>query len=398
MPEKFEQKPLNLGDALKEAEELRTSLGEKHPGQKGSFSGGQYDLEDELLDIKRREAVPHKGEIKLTPEVIEKIMTKVQDIDAKGTAYSNIAAIWKSNRLAKEAEQKTRDWPTKGKTRVQVEQEIWEMWNSLPEREKEAFEEDWRKELFNIRRILNRGLLGLNYEDDDRLDREGFIDKALTSYEKNRSPEGGKNVFVHFNITGRGGHEKKYFSIGKTEIASSHWISPNSIALLFDIESFDELPGEGKESSIYRNKDKIIEGKKYQHNDPQLFGLYEEMKKAQGRDLTREDLRNKKGYMVGSFNEEGRPVPTSEYGFVLTPSIKPTSFRGIVIDLISLREKDFIDADRVVDDLGNLLLRTYGHTPELLIPIYDTDGNLVWPKRKSHEQIVEELKNQTSPQ
>ena len=383
-------KPLDLDEALQEAEELKMSLAKKYQGQNSSFSGEQYNLEDELLDIKRRESITYEGEIKLTPEIVESIMDKVQDIDAKGVAYPRIGGTGDPGRLAREAKEKSINWPTEGKSRSQVVQEIWEMWNSLPEREKKAFENDWEKEMSNIKRILTRGLLGLTYKDSDGLERKDFKDNALALFEKNKSQEEGKNVFVHFNITGRGGHEKKHYHNGKTEIAHSYWVAPNTITLLFDLGSFEEMPSEGYESQIYKMENEIV-GKKYQHNDPQLFGFYEEIKEARGRDLTREDLKNKKGYMVESFDEEGRSVPSSEYGFVLTPSVKPTYFRGLVIDLISLRGKDFIDVERVVDDLGNLLLRTYGNSPDLLIPIYDTDGNLVWPKKKSHEKIVAEL-------
>lgn len=111
------------------------------------------------------------------------------------------------------------------------------------------------------------------------------------------------------------------------------------------------------------------------------------------------------------FDKEGIPyfsddpkggVPRSEHGFAGPVRVAPRKFLGMVIqctDTIKTkneygneRETRVLSIDpekwqRSANDLAETLLKTNQMHPDRLIPIYDVYGNMLWPKKMSHEEV-----------
>ena len=92
-------------------------------------------------------------------------------------------------------------------------------------------------------------------------------------------------------------------------------------------------------------------------------------------ELTDEFLRGVKR------SKEGLPMPHTEYGFVLSPRVSPRRFEGLVL------QADSELMQQITRQLSEIITKVNKDKPERIIPIYDKNGNLLWPKQMTHEEI-----------
>lgn len=254
-------------------------------------------MEKPKFEQKSPEGETKKEQI-LTPEMEEAIMEKIQDIDAKGTAYTSIAL----------------GFDLGGK--------------------------DWKIKIKDFEKILQEGLLGSPYSS---LNEDFGFPVTKKSWKKNvknrKFPNPEHDAVVYFNIVGRSLPDIDIPRRNdKTLISQTEYTRyPDAISIIFDTSSFKE----------------------------------EEVIRAHGA------IGSKKFYATGGRrNEEGKRMPTLEYGFVLSYRVAPRFFQGIVVGF----------SDKV-EDVVSAMLKQYEHKPHLLLPIYDIQGNLLWPKPMRYEQV-----------
>ncbi len=139
------------------------------------------------------------------------------------------------------------------------------------------------------------------------------------------------------------------------------------IAVVFDLSGFIELPA--KYMDTYNGKESISG-----YEDPLPIGTFA--------------YRGPKNYVSVVPNSKGDLCVGSEYGFSLSSRIPPRKFKAIIVDYWGEQKLDLLIKDMV--DINK-------DKPELLVPIYNTRGDLLWPEKKFYEQIVEELKEKNLP-
>jgi hypothetical protein len=114
---------------------------------------------------------------------------------------------------------------------------------------------------------------------------------------------------------------------------------------------------------------------------------------------------DKKGLPYFSDDPKGG-VPRSEHGFAGPVRVAPRKFTGVVVqctDTVKTKnqygdetETRVLSTDpekwqRSANDLAETLLKTNEMSPDRLIPIYDVYGNMLWPKKMSHEEVQKML-------
>lgn len=290
-------------------------------------------------------------ERKLSPEQIEQIMAKVQDIDEKGIAFSLI-----------------RD---------------------------DKFEN-----------VFNDGLLG-SYEEPDQvmsteIDRKEWA--ARTRKERQSS--------VYFNITGRLADDDRFPASHENEILLTKWVrlnhlSKDKIVILFDLSTFKE------EAPIFyrRHQNGEFKTKTYRTIDwwnrrmPKGMTMEEVTNIEYGSPEYQEAIKKigeENEYRIKYFGDTAQEGESSSYeedGFAASHRVAPRLFQGIVAKFtpdetwerrdeekgaglnISYQFKNPIFKERLKPYLDIMLK---GNN---LIPIYDPFGDLFWPKQMSHDEV-----------
>lgn len=296
--------------------------------------------------IKPKKIIEGAGESKigsspeapLSPETVEKIMEKVQDIDTEGLAYSRI-----------------------------------------PSFSTEA-----------MKKIFQEGLLGVDFR------KSGGISaghKGITKESWVRSARGHSPI-IHFNIVGR---ERGYYSRNKkrevyrSSIGGSYYSGPGAVFVVFNPSKFKEV--------------EVETARRVGSGLPEISHKFEPNSYVTAREL---------------YNTEIGRIVDDEHGFLLSSRVAPRFFQGIVfcpereydpdeINHIKYREvmdalrKSIKEHDRLVlsykrqideykakkqvTDLIRFQMEADAGKPELLNPIYDTEGNLWWPKQMSYEEV-----------
>ena len=307
---------------------------------------------------------PPKVEQELTPETIEQIMEKVQDIDQDGIAYSSVY--------------------------------------------RQVFPEYGPKNLENIvgtlPHTLQDGLLGTEeaMAPEGKEKGEGRKQKWAENVRKKR------NALVYFNILGRSSDDARHVLFPEEKRPSlrlnesMYMNGPTSLTFLFDSQRFQEV---------------IPPHPSYDDG--------REWKNLKKTELRLNEFRH--DHDMARLNDKGQPMPSAEFGFVLQGRVRPSDFKGIVFaiprkfqpeDYLHLvkaikQATDYSERERLEAELS---LRNMGHgekwlreespwnlktcageiaktmlqsqdKPELLIPIYDSNGNLWWPKQMSYEEV-----------
>lgn len=281
-------------------------------------------------------------EKELSLEIIKKIMEKAQDINAYGTAFTFIG---------------------RGMRSIHEEPEV-------------SFKQNI------LKTILNKGLLGTSYDfrheykDISSFSKEIgdkgdiFAKKWVENVRKSKESE------VHFNIIGKStavfhkyikeeGHslsEKR--TIESIEEIDEYAIEDgNNIVLIFDLSKFKE---EEVEISKVWTGEKTSFVQKAHTFRPKSSPSKIEF-----------DLRDKNNKLL----------PSNEYGYTLSHRIAPRLFKGLVFRLDRWEKDDTEKKEKLFSEVLETMLNVYKEKPGLLIPIYDSSGNMWWPKQMSYEEV-----------
>lgn len=299
-------------------------------GETSSYSEAEQKLDSKI-------------EKELSPEIVEKVMEKVQDILRDGVAYSSVEAL-------------PADLDVNNKITPDRYHRLKGYWDKYTN---PYFE--------TIRSVMRYGLLGANISErkqEKRLLGEERIKKWASEVKR-------RGKFVHFNILGRIAEqppvaERK--AIPLTRSINHPEENFFEFAVIFDISSYAE--GE----SVAGFNDKVVTQRKTMHPVKAYFP---------GGELPRE------------FDKQGRLVPYLDYGFITRDRISPRQFRGVILNThLNIKEMNTILEK---DVLRELVPRFIGNmteaqkNPTLLVPIYDEQGNLLWPRKMSHIEVGELL-------
>ncbi len=290
---------------------------------------------------------PKSTESALSPEVLEKVMDKVQDIDEKGTAYSNIIAL---------------GGPYKNEVFI-------------------------KKRKLDI--IFRDGLLGTG---ERSVEVDDIVEEIKNKKEKWLEEIKTKKIgpYVYFNIVGRA---LEKFKNDKPEIAQSEYIhhgSSDAIIFLFDLRSFKEII-----PTIGQRDKKPGKAHTFAIDDPtvnQSFAFIREelLRNAEYVKLSETERFEKACKILADkepkvVNNEGKPKSYTEYGFILSPRVAPRLFRGVVLNIAGETKTDILQ--NRVNNIFDMMRSVYKNRTQLLIPIYDIHGNLWWPKKMSYEEV-----------
>ena len=304
-------------------------------------------------------------ESQLSSETIEKIMEKVRDIDAMGTPYTRVTFIG-SPKWAREMFRKLL-LDADG-------EELNDLYNHRDQIIQDAIAQADEKGLEKLETVLKSGVLGfgkgteLKEEGQDR-----SVDQPAEVY-VNQLKQKSTEPLMHFNIVGRtikAGGMNPY----RTEISQTYWMSEGAVAIVFDVSSYQEVPPD---------RELKLKQRTFRINDPRVCGIYRRLKEDMSSDTAPglEELKNKmdrdNSKMV---NSEGSLMSEEDYGFVFSSRIPPRVFRGIVIN------SDFGASDEIIVKIVSMMGGMYKDKQGLLLPIYDGQGNLLWPKKLGHEEV-----------
>lgn len=181
---------------------------------------------------------------------------------------------------------------------------------------------------------------------------------------------------IYFNIVGRG-----------LDRIERNFYSSRGHSYIFNIDDFSELPagtlgsfGPEKESKFQETKDtyELVFGKRFvprQHSYAQakdfgsdFYGPVQIFSEISGRKIQRRSLG-----------------VDPEDGFVTTFRIPPRRFEGVVVRKGSTAQE--------VQDLVAMMVRVYAERPELIIPVYDVYGSMLWPKRIFYPDLLDAVKD-----
>lgn len=228
-----------------------------------------------------------------------------------------------------------------------------------------------------LQSILRHGLLGTDYHGTT----EGEIDKE--TWKANVRKRKGQ---IYFNIVGRAydisfdSKSNRYNEYGETEIGASEWMKHdwnkrNKIALLFDVSSFHEEP---PITNYHRKK---FKNRTFAADWDTLAKIWKE---KVGDGISPGDARSLeklKGHLGGEFfTSDGFPKPWTEHGFLLNSRVAPRLLNGIVVKGIQDTDEHLLK--RIINQITSSVKKE-----SRLLPIYDTHGNLLFPKKMTYDEV-----------
>lgn len=181
-------------------------------------------------------------------------------------------------------------------------------------------------------RILEFGILG-NAGYTGNISKEQWV----------RELEQGKyNMDLYVNIVGR---TRVAIPKGMTQIEKTSWANkPGAVTFLIDLTGFTEI-----EPADPENK-----GPHRLGIDPKRHGV-----------LVPND--------VSVRDNRGRAMPHLDAGFMIQPRCSPRRFLGIILPEQS--KKNLTKVLEIMQEQRRML------------PVYDTHGNLLWPRTMSHQEV-----------
>jgi hypothetical protein len=284
--------------------------------------------------------IPNQENI-ITPEVLETVFNKVQDIKEEGTAFLALG----SNDTSGVGEG------------ISLEQ---------------------RLELVLKTGVLNPNLLGAILKNEGKGE-EGEVIHV------EGEPDLKKRGNIYFNIIGKSA--KWNYDTEKWEevkIENDGYLSDmkdevDNIALIFDLDKF--------------RSEREVDYKEFLES-PEIFNEKREGWNWKNPPKSRAYTYNAR---MGSFNRaldteipftsEGLPMADAGFGYVLANRIPPRFFKGLV-----LRPQEGNSSDILVKKVIEAM--SLNSKPENLVPVYDIKGNLLWPKQLSHDEIIEMKKRE----
>jgi hypothetical protein len=290
-------------------------------------SGGGLPTDTIEIDQNQEEieaSVEEVNEFQLTPELEASIMDKVQDIFDDNTAFS-VAA----------------------KAKMKMRQGL------IPsEQQKQYLEQQNIKNERQLRSILENGLLGgsgLRMADDRHL-RSGDLKQDWVSNTRNF-----RNSTVYFNVLGRM-HKREHAPYRKSnklmenpiELSEYFFGKGKVIAFLLDLSKF-------KEVEPHASRKFVSEKTKTYHID-----------------------------RVQNIDEK----TSDEEGFALHFRVAPQFLKGMIVSRLKVYDDLSEQAQSLeIDWIADIQKEIYKSNPELLMPIYDSGGNLLWPKQMAYEEL-----------
>lgn len=265
-------------------------------------------------------------EIFAQPELVIKIMDRVVDIETPGVAYSRIAYF-------------------------------------------STVDREWDEKKATIASVLRSGMIGQIMGDGERAHANPGSD-----YVKNLRA-GRSDMAVHANIVGRSSGTSNRPTTSKTSVGRSWYVSgERGVAVLFDSTKFTELnPSTIRPYSDPVERDRLT----FHSNDFNVQDIFEWKRKVNP------SLKIGDSVLVNerNFDAQGMPTPDDELGFVFFPRIPRRMFTGLVVTYDT-------DTDKALaGDVIQLMIKNSRGNPSFFLPVYDMDGNLIWPKHMSHSEI-----------
>ena len=218
----------------------------------------------------------------------------------------------------------------------------------------------------------------------------GILKGGPTEWVKQIKERDPKSVW--FNIVGRSNNLEDNNTGSKKEMGRTAFSRLRPFFITFDLSKLNEV-----DFDFYQKVE----------ND--------EMPSRHGYMATTEGLNPKKKEYAGTTHpgqmadqgwqkKEDVKVDPS-LGFTTKSRIAPRSFKGLIIndgervnlsiDNQPVKIGDLTDEQRaevrrkLIEDAINTQLGLFNSKPELLLPVYDVSGELLWPKQMSHEEIKE---------
>jgi hypothetical protein len=325
----------------------------------------QYLVDGQIVDNleQAHELINKRAEDLLTPEILETIAGKATDIHRPGIGFSGV----------------DHNKP----------------WEENPELES----------------VFTNGLLGnRKYLRKDDVD----LRTAWAQNSRHPHPEFGRQP-VFFNITGRVHRDTHKKEETNDYILSGH-LRPGGVTILFDLSPFKEIGG--TVDSAHETLE--LHGKhKGGHHKFIFDSPY----------LNPDSLHPDKDY-----DEQGRLKAAGEYGFTLYTRVAPRYFRGVVVrpsseikqrtnmfqGSIGLPEdakwnkprleeyfshsKNGFDSDNPLirklyaEQAALAMVKANQETPERIVPVYDINGNMLWPREIAYEDLKLHLANEPKEQ
>ncbi|MEK9155647.1 MAG: hypothetical protein AAB839_03285 [Patescibacteria group bacterium] len=267
-----------------------------------------------------------------------------------------------------------------------------------------------------LRRTLKDGLLG--FADSDKV-------RSRTTW-ANATRDEGTNV-AYFNIVGRAQDTVRAKGDARREIGRSRYardVSSSRTAVLFDVGRYTE------EAPSWRHVRDRRDSRTYRADD---YRAEEDLRRRieTTGSSKRNVLQRLRGRLWGKFefiDDEGRARPDSEFGFTLSHRVPSRNFTGIVFqeshqlsqehmyeilrreirsgDLAKGTDLDKEIAARQQGGFFGITLETdpaalraraesiaavmheeYQGNPDRCLPIYDTFGNMWWPKEIPYQDL-----------
>jgi hypothetical protein len=266
-------------------------------------------------------------EKELSPELIEKIMDKVEDVNKKGMAYHVLGAA-------------SSEVKSMGVLNV-------------------------------LKRDLQFGLLGNMGRVSPRKnlieEYSKFKDQNPSFSEKNwaKSVRKFKPAPVFFNIVGRSEislWNRRLYPYAKFEIANSTWVrsKEDKIVITFDLSKFKEV----EDIELFKNPENLKTNTYY--NDCPSVG-------SPGYANTEE------GFILSS-----RVAPRFFKGIVFNllsneKNDKGENIRKDCTDPVMMQER--------ADEIVSTMKEAYKNREDMLLPVYDVYGNLYWPKNMNYKEV-----------
>jgi hypothetical protein len=368
--------------------------GPLRPGEKPSVES-LTERADEKPEDKKSEDIENV-EKDLSPEVIEMIMDKVQDLDREGTAYSRIDE-YSLNDIEGDIEIKRQKeivdplMAASNNGEISVKEAEKRLQQSRQESIKEVERQKvvrWKKFLQVILDTFVDGVIGVSYEDSQKIKKDER--KIKEKYIKRIKNKKNSDNLVHANIVGR---NEKYADVYRNDfshksnidIGNSYYIRRSDFvsAIIFDKEFFKETEPKEKLSERSLGKDKWS----FNANDPGVIEAYEKASSARSEIKIGDEILKNYGQTnspIGgrAFDQNGLPRPWEEYGFVFFPRVPKRALRGLVVK-IPEEEKKY----NQLKELENKIVETFKQKNGVLIPIYNQEGYLLWPKQMSYEEV-----------
>ncbi len=352
---------------------------------------------------------------KLSKSVLESINKKVEDIFHEGTAFHHLTF-----------REQFRAGDIRRIDSICSPHEVVKYLNTLSE---------------NIEEVFVTGLMGARYIIDGKVTGEKYrksLRDHMDSLTKRGMYEEGqdKKPSIFFHIFGR------IIDPVDTSVNSNHnldkWLGTyawnSGITILFNTPS-DESFGPNKSNSIQPPIYPLIKKNEYslsmggmearviarlrdkypdiKPNDPRILDFLRDARE----NMSDENYETFKRF----FTAEGKTKTSSGEGFRAPLRIAPRKFKGIVVNVEFLEKKGLIFKEDLIEqgeeisedelserffqflekikvhdidyecrlkNIVRMLINIMKKT-DTFIPVYDENGNLLWPEKKSNEEIVE---------